>query len=128
MRGEQAETIRFETDKEEASVNTYFGSALNQYLAMLLLGAMELEHLRVTPTAIRFRGPSINEAQEHLRALLIDPARRRLALDSALPHITQVQVGRFWPMFGPKTRHNVLRRFFSNAEPYMERIGHMRVY
>ncbi|MBC5816741.1 MAG: DEAD/DEAH box helicase [Candidatus Eremiobacteraeota bacterium] len=128
MHGEEPETIRFETGTEETSVSTYFGSALNQYLAMLLLGAMELEHLRVTPTTIRFRGPSISEAQEHLRALLIDPARRRLALDAALPHITQVQVGRFWPMFGPKTRHNVLRRFFTNAEPYMERIGHMRVY
>lgn len=127
LRYEAPETIQVATGTQETAISTYFGSALNQYLAMLLLGAMELEALRVTPTTVRFRGPSPDAARDELRALLIDPMRRRRALDSALPHVTQVQVGRFWPMFGPKTRHHVLRRFFTNAEPYIERIQHMKV-
>lgn len=127
LQGYEVGTIRFETGTEETSIVTYFGSTLNQYIAMLLLGEMELDHLRATPTMIRFRGPSMSEVSERLAALLVDPARRNAALDSALPHITQVQVGRFWSKFGAATRGHVLRRFFRNAEPYMQRIGHMAI-
>ncbi|GAC1657033.1 MAG: DEAD/DEAH box helicase [Vulcanimicrobiaceae bacterium] len=125
--GYDPQTVVFEADREDTSIVTYFGSTLNQYLSMLLLGEMEIDRLRATPTALRFRGPSVPEVAERLSALLADPQRRVAALDSALPHVREVQVGRFWPMFGAKTRAHVLRRFFRNAEPYIERIEHMAI-
>ncbi|GAC1389014.1 MAG: DEAD/DEAH box helicase [Vulcanimicrobiaceae bacterium] len=123
----EPQSIQFSAGREENVITTYFGSTLNQYLATLLIGCIDLDHVRVTPTTIRFRGPSIEDVKERLTQLLIEPDRRRAALNEALAHITQVQVGRFWPMFGPKTRHHVLRRFYRNAEPYIARIAHMPV-
>ncbi|MDP9017304.1 MAG: hypothetical protein M3N19_03150, partial [Candidatus Eremiobacteraeota bacterium] len=123
----EPQTIQFTAGREENAITTYFGSTLNQYLATLLIGRIDLEHVRVTPMTIRFRGPAIEDVQGRLAELLIEPERRRAALEEALEHITQVQVGRFWPMFGPKTRHHVLRRFYRNAEPYIERIAHMPI-
>ncbi|MBV8148993.1 MAG: hypothetical protein JO092_07865, partial [Candidatus Eremiobacteraeota bacterium] len=127
VRGYEAGTIAIEDIAQEVSLVTYFGSTLNQYLSMLLLGEVQLDRVRSTPSMIRVQGASAEEIGDRLRFLLVDPNRRRTALEAALPNIAAVSVGRFWPMFGPKTRSNVLRRFFRNAEPYIERIAEMAV-
>lgn len=120
-------TIRLELAEEELAAVTYFGSALNQYLATLLLGYAELDRVRASATDLRFRGLSAAEGARALSALLIDSEARREALERALDRVMQVQVGRFWPMLGSKTRKHVMRRFYRNVEPFIERVQHFPI-
>ncbi|MDQ2872314.1 MAG: DEAD/DEAH box helicase [Candidatus Eremiobacteraeota bacterium] len=120
-------TVCVELHAEDTAVVTYFGTALNQYFATLLLGALENASVRSTPTDIRVRGADGDDVERSLRRLLDSPAARKSALERALPRLAQTRIGRFWPMFGPKTRHHVIRRFYGAVEPYAHRIAHMPV-
>ncbi|HEY8298500.1 MAG TPA: DEAD/DEAH box helicase [Candidatus Baltobacteraceae bacterium] len=126
-RGWEPGTIRIELETEEAAIVTFFGSALNQYLATLLVGSASLDSVRTLPSMIRCKGASIERLEDDLARLLIDPAARRDALQASFEHLAQARVGRFWPMLGPKTRRNALTRFFQTVEPYVERVAHMPI-
>lgn len=126
-RGLEPGTIRVESASEELAAVTYFGSALNQYLATLFLGSENVDRVRATATDVRVRGLAPLEGARALQIMLDDPQARADALDAALERVTQVQIGRFWPMLGARTRKHVVRRFYRTVEPLMERVRETRI-
>lgn len=117
----RADQIPIEIDPSGVRLLTYYGSAINQYLALLLRASNGIDRTTATPQFVAVNGLPCERAKEEFGAIMGSAKLRQERLSLALTIVHDVRVGRFWEAFGNKTKGHVLRHFFGSVEQAMAR-------